>query len=88
MWKPAGLYNGATGKIKEILVDEDGKLQCFLIKFDSFVGNGFQGTDLVPIEPQTVSHQDFGKHFRILLPLDICDAFTIFKAQGKTIQKG
>ena len=79
MWKQAGLHNGSKGQIKDILINGDHTLKCFLIEFDDFIGEGWNNTNLVPIEPEIIVHENHPQHYRMTAPIELADALTIYK---------
>ena len=56
LWKPAGIFNGAKCVVREILYDKEANLNslpiCIFVEMENFKGNGFMGTNLIPIVPQ------------------------------------
>ena len=82
LWKEAGLFNGSKGVLKDVILNDDDSLRCLLIEFENFKGEGWNGTNLVPIEVMEIYHEKSTKHFRELAPVDLSDALTVYKVQG------
>jgi hypothetical protein len=88
LWKEAGLFNGSKGVIKDIICNQDDSLRFLLIEFEDFRGEGWNGTNLVPIEPIRIHHEKYNKHWRRMAPIQIADAMTVYKVQGHTLELG
>ena len=110
VWQTAGLCNGATGKIIDIVYHDDDSPppslpKCVIVDFDmDYTGPAFfpksnpespqercPKRGWVPIFPersewQTVKKDEVVTHSRTMLPLRLCYAWTIWKAQGQTLR--
>lgn len=101
VWQIAGLCNGATGIVKEIIYDDNnpapGLCSCVIVDFgDTYVGEPFFDDDdskkgWVPIFPttaewETVEGDSRKTHARTMIPLRLSYAWTIWKSQGQTIR--
>ena len=93
LWPSAGLCNGATGYIEDIIYAQSQEPPCLpiavVVKFDNYIGPSFSTTPCcVPIPPITVTiNQNNVIHERQQLPLTLAWALTIHKSQGMTIDK-
>lgn len=96
VWQIAGLCNGATGIVKEIIYDDNnpapGLCSCVIVDFgDTYVGEPFFDDDdskkeWVPIFPttaewETVEGDSRKTHARTMIPLRLSYAWTIWKSQ-------
>ena len=79
LWVEAGLFNGSKGVIVDIILNDNHSVKCLLVRFEKFKGKGWNGTDLVPVEPVKFEHKSNQKFFRKAIPLDISDALTVYK---------
>ena len=108
VWQTAGLCNGATGKIIDIVYHDDspppGLPACTIMDFGvDYTGPPFfpkenlnstercRKRGWIPIFPersewQTVKKDEIVTHSRTMLPLRLCYAWTIRKAQGQTLR--
>ena len=101
IWQSAGICNGATGKIIDIIYAEDtpppGLPECIIVDFeDSYSGPSFfpdfdDRRGWVPIFPQTsewstVKDGETANHSRTMFALRLCYAWTIWKVQGQTLR--
>jgi hypothetical protein len=93
VWTEAGLVNGASGIIEDILY-EDGQSPpelpvAIMVKFTNFRGERFVDfTDAIPICPRTVVDHEHGpEKSRTQIPLILAWAITLYKSQGKSIEK-
>jgi ATP-dependent DNA helicase PIF1 len=91
LWVACGLVNGAMGVVKGIVYDVDKKPPqlplVVLVYFPSYTGPTMVG-NVVPILPKTF-HWKSKRHncARTQIPLTLCWATTIHKAQGLTLPK-
>ena len=100
--QPAGLCNGATGTVMDIIYDE-GTSAPLLPKFvwvdfgekykgPSFFPNDEMRRGWVPVHPFTAkewmytSNSTYQEHTRTMLPLKLAWAWTVWKAQGQTMR--
>ena len=100
--QPAGLCNGATGTVMDIIYDE-GTLAPSLPKFvwvdfgekykgPSFFPNDEMRRGWVPVHPFTAkewtytSNSTYQEHTRTMLPLKLAWAWTVWKAQGQMMR--
>jgi hypothetical protein len=92
LWVDCGLVNGKVGTVLGIVYDVGVKPPSLplavLVQFDNYSGPCLQPHSVVPIVPRT-SHWMDGRSFcqRTQLPLRLCWATTIHKAQGLTLDK-
>jgi ATP-dependent exoDNAse (exonuclease V) alpha subunit len=70
IWKKAGLFNGSKGQIKDIVMNDDGTLKAILCEFETFTGTGYNGSNLVPIEPMIIENKKNKKHTRRVAPIE------------------
>ena len=97
----AGLCNGTTGIVKDIIFDDEknapGLCSCVVVDFgSSYTGESFFENDetkkgWVPIFPSTVEWDTVANdtrvsHSRTMIPLRLSYAFTIWKSQGQTFR--
>ena len=93
LWTDAGLCNGATGTITDIIFAASQKPPSLplavIVCFDNYQGHSISNLPkCVPICPVTVSHTSYyGCHERQQLPLKLAWAITIHKSQGLTLEK-
>ena len=86
LWPSAGLCNGATGYIEDIIYGQSQEPPCLpiavVVKFDNYIGPSFSTTPCcVPIPPITVTiNQNNVIHERQQLPLTLAWALTIHKS--------
>ena len=93
LWTDAGLCNGATGTVTDIIYAQGQKPPVLpiavMVCFDNYQGPSFCNLpNSVPICPATISHHSYdGHHERQQLPLKLAWAITIHKSQGLTLEK-
>ena len=93
LWTDAGLCNGATGTVTEIVFADDQQPPSLpvavVVHFDNYKGPSFSSfPNCVPICPVTVTNRN--SHVpseRQQLPLKLAWAMTIHKSQGLTLEQ-
>ena len=98
LWVKAGLYNGASGTVVDIIDDPDckdknGLPACVLVQMDKKykgINSCVEGMErVVPIFPKEICNRDSKKSFgrsRTQIPLSLDWGRTIHKAQGMTME--
>jgi ATP-dependent DNA helicase PIF1 len=94
LWSEVGLVNGAPGEINSILYASSAALPnlpiAAIVRFEQYRGPSiFEDRDrdrCVPIAPFSFEWEANGEHYsRTQLPLKLCYALTIHKAQRATL---
>ena len=91
LWTDAGLCNGATGLVKNVIyndLDSSSFPIAILVKFDNYVGPSFleDEANVVPIPPCSSCSESLGTDYeRTQFPLRLAWAMTIHKSQGLTL---
>jgi ATP-dependent exoDNAse (exonuclease V) alpha subunit len=97
MWQEAGLVNGSVGTVVDLVYTTDQQPpalpQAIIVDFPEYTGPEFfpGHPTWVPVPPQTAEWQSAGAngdivhHTRVMLPLRLSWAWTIWKAQGQTM---
>ena len=101
IWQHAGLCNGAVGTVVDIVYDDEsiapGLPVCVLVDFkDDYTGPPIwtppYSRTIIPIFPVTANWAsptgggDLVQHSRIMLPLKLSFAWTMWRVQGQTIR--
>ena len=95
---PLGLMNGARGTVKAI-VYRDGESpsqghqpKYVVVAFDDYIGPPFfeaeERRTWVPVPPVNVTETSNQHAWRRQIPLQLCWAVTLLKAQGLTVREG
>ena len=91
LWADAGLYNGAPGKVVDIVwhSNNDKMPSVIYVEFPNFTGAPFFHNQprVVPIYPETLEFDNHKGEYRTQFPLLLGWALTTGKAQGRTLNK-